>query len=587
MEDYPTIYSKILQDLEPWAELHDFVSSDMDVKTVRAVALRNSFFKKLAPGGNSPKADEEALKKFRRINAAVAENFRYEAESEVDALAWDYFRSSFASVLDFEVSGVNFDLDFIRSNFNVGPGASIGVNSESFYTKLFDGDLSASHPFLVALYRAAVFQSDLWGNAEKLRSSRFGTKIVEGNRLFFVPKTSEISRTCCTEPLVNMLMQQALGEFLLLRLRKHFGITLDAQPDFNRELARLGSVDGSFGTIDLVSASDSISWSLVQQICPPNLLGFFRLFRCDRTTLPSGEEEVLKMISTMGNGFTFPLQTIIFACAVRAVYQLKGLNSSCPRTQFGVFGDDIVVRREAYDAVCRLLVKLGFEVNGGKSFNTGPFRESCGHDWYNGHYVRGVYIRSLETRSEVLSAINRLNRWSALADIPLPATIQHLCGLHKISHLVVPYSEQDDAGLKVPFKKTVPKVLDNYWFAYRKSVAKGRRRAVPIDGAGSNALGYRMYNPYGWVVSIFEGHARRSDPGFYPGPDGRTSPSCLVDHLQWVSLRSYPGDQKLTKVQRTSIPFWDYLPGGFDPRIEPSYGAWERSVTANLGDCLS
>jgi len=585
MQDYAMIHSLLLHDLEHWSSWHDFTSSDMDVKTVRALSLRNSFYKKLSPSGNAKMADERALEKFRRINSSIGSSFAFDAQSEVDAYLWSLFRDNIRKVLDFDVSDVNFDLDFMRSSFNVGPGASLKVNSESFYTKLFESDLTATHPYLVALYRAAICHSEFWSAAERLRSQDFGVQIVEGNRLFFVPKTSEISRTCCTEPLLNMLFQKALGAFLEHRLKLHFGITLDKQPTYNRELARLGSIDGSFGTIDLVSASDSISWSLVQQIVPRNLLGFIRAFRCDSTVLPDGSEEVLKMVSTMGNGFTFPLQTIIFACAVRAVYQAKGLPSHCPETQFGVFGDDIIVCREAYDSVVSLITRLGFEVNGGKSFNTGSFRESCGYDWYQGHFVRGVFVRSLETRSEVLSAINRLNRWSALADIPLPSVVSFLARLHKISHLKVPFSESDDAGVKVPFDQTTPKVLDNYWFAYRKSVNVGRRRAVPIDGSSSAVLGYRSYNPYGWVIAGSEGHVRRSDPGYYPGQDGLVDRACLEDQVQWITLRQNPGDQKRTRVIRNSIPFWDWSDGCEELKFL-SYGGWKAAVAANLGNCL-
>lgn len=585
MQDYAMIHSKLLLDLEKWLPGHEFISSDMSIKQVRAVALRTSFLKKLSPNGTNLEADARALEKFKRINASIPETFQFDAQSDAESWLWDLFRENLQSALSFDFSDVNFDLDYMRSNFNVGPGASRGVNSESFYTKLFESSLTATHPYLVALYRASIVHSDFWSAAEMQRHQTFGETIVEGNKLFFVPKTSEISRTCCTEPLLNMMFQKALGAFIEHRLRRHFGITLDVQPDYNRELARQGSVDGSFGTIDLVSASDSISWDLVKQVMPPNLLGFFRMFRCDTTILPDGSEQTLHMISTMGNGFTFPLQTIIFASAVRAVYQLKGLPCSCPRTQFGVFGDDIVVRREAYDAIVSLLTKLGFEVNGGKSFNSGSFRESCGHDWYNGHFVRGVYIRSLETRSEALSAINRLNRWSSFADIPLPNTVQALVRLFRVSHLKVPFSESDDAGIKVPFTNTVPKVLDNYWFAYRKSIEVGRRRAVPIDGTSAQVLAYRSFNPYGWVITLSEGFAQRSNPGFYPGLDGHVDPACLEDHVQWITLRRNPGDQKRTRVIRSATPFWDWADGCADIMFS-SYERWKALVTVNLGDSL-
>ncbi len=581
MQDYAKIHSALLSDLGTQSASHPFISSDMTVKEVNCFQLRTSFFKKLAPTGENSSADERALEKFKNINRKLL-GFNPWAEqlSEADHTMLSYWKQNFAKVIDFDISDdVNFDLEFIKSSFAGGPGASLGADSESFYTKFFLSKHTATHPYLVALYRAAISDSETWTSAERQRGTCFPIEIVEGNRLFFVPKTTDISRTCCTEPFYNMLLQKSIGSFLEYRLKKHFGISLSAQPDFNRELARKGSVDGSFGTIDLASASDSISWDLMQRSVPGNLLGYLRVSRCENTILPDGTLEELRMISTMGNGFTFPLQTIIFASAVRSVYQLLGLASSCPRTQFGVFGDDIVVQAQAYNAVIRLLTLLGFEVNDGKSFSTGMFRESCGHDYYHGHFVRGVYIRSLESQSEVYSAINRLNRWSAVTGISLPKTVACLMELLGRKILHVPLSEADDSGLKVPFRYTTSTLDERDWFAYRKLKRSVRRRCLPETAEQSRLLGYKGFNPFGAEITILGGYAKRGDNVLDPGPRKGLNPFAWADGPSWLMLRDNPGERRRVKVVRNSVPFWDWA----GPRGLPfhSVGAWESAYAAN------
>jgi len=570
----------------------------MGVDDVRMTLLGRSFFKKLAPSGNAPDADAKALEKFLSLNAGIKTGpFEYPIETEQDSLFWDYFRDNFLKVLT--PSDVDFDLSFIREKFAAGPGASLHCKNDSFYTKLFNSQITASSPYLLSLYRGAISDSDMWADAEMQRSLKFGERIVTSNRLFFVPKTAEISRSCCTEPLVNMLLQKALGAFLESCLAKSFGVSLKTQPDHNRELARVGSIDGSFGTIDLQSASDSISWSLVQRICPSNLLGYFRHFRSERTVLPDGSEIDLNMISTMGNGFTFPLQTIIFACAIRAVYQLMNLDSYCPRTQFGVFGDDIIVKREAYPFLVRGLTKLGFKVNEDKSFNSGTFRESCGYDYNNGDFVRGVYIRSLETVFDVYSAINRLNRWSALSGVRLPNTISKLMRFAG-RKLRVPISESIDCGIQVPFTLTFPKVDARYWFSYRKLIKMSRKLKVPESMDESRLLGYSHYNESGWGVCYLGGFARREDLLFKSETDSTRELDPVNYPKAFIMPRELDGVGRI-KVVRKSLPYWDWLgptelsedhtrkasPFDYENRKFFKYGAWEGAVLANLGSSLS
>jgi hypothetical protein len=586
MFPYQELQRALMLDLTAAVPAHSFgapISSDMDIKTVRVELLSRSFFKKLLPSGKDVKCDELALEKFLEINSSISTNpFEYPAESEVDSLFWDYFKDNFLKATS--LGDVECDVEFIGSHLTAGPGASKGCDNESFYTKVFASRISCSDDYLLALYRAAISGSDTWAEAERLRFERFGVEIASSNRLFFVPKTADISRTCCTEPLVNMLIQQSIGAFLEISLARNFGISLKTQPENNRKLALIGSVDGSFGTIDLRSASDSISWALVQRICPQRLLGLLTSARCERTVLPDGSEIALNMISTMGNGFTFPLQTVIFACVVRSVYQLMNLSSYCPKTQFGVFGDDIIVRREAYDFVCRCLRKLGFQVNDDKSFNTGAFRESCGSDFYNGHYVRGIYIKSLETVPDLYSAFNRLVRWSAMSGVPLLNSTKFLRG-RLSKQFEVPFSEAIDCGIQTPFRFSRPRVTDSYWFAYRKLTNISRKRQVPFTLEESARLGYRYFNPYGLELAFLGGYARSEVRRLNSADHQDLGPIDLSVPKAYFMLRHVEGVSRI-KVTRGSIPFWDWLgpkvASEFSLENNFSFGDWEVAFAATL-----
>lgn len=581
MRDYAKIQRLLLTDLERY-RASPFFTSDMTMEQAFSLNLETSFFKKLSPTDEiSETAKASSLDKFLKINRRITDHFTPEIQTEIDSRLFDLWSNYFREVLDYDLSGdlPNYDLAFASDHIKVGPGASIGAESRNFYTKVFDSQLSSTSAWLVSFYRAAISGSDIWAEAEMRRFQKFGFLMVEGNRLFFVPKNAEIGRTCCTEPLLNMMFQQTLCAFLEQRLQSYFKIRLDRQPDFNRELARQGSLFGTFGTIDSVSASDSISWSLMQQKIPSNLLGYFRIFRSETTTLPCGKKETLRMISTMGNAFTFPLQTIIFACAVKAVYTLKGLTFRDPQVDYGVFGDDIIVKTEAYDSVIRLLSILGFEVNETKSFNIGPFRESCGEDYFKGVNIRGVYISSLETDCDVYSAINRLNRWTMRSKVPLTGVICYLRSLLK-KPLLIPFSGADHEGLKTPFKRTQPRVDSKYWFSFRKISIRASRDQVPENKEDSNRLGFRDYNPCGWLTTVLGRYARGDDISYRDPWDPLFRHKVGSPQIFWIPNRESPGSRRRIKVVQDSIPYWDWA--GSEPLPKGlTMSDWEVAYRVN------
>jgi hypothetical protein len=96
----------------------------------------------------------------------------------------------------------------------------------------------------------------------------------------------------------------------------------------------------------------------------------------------------LEKFSSMGNGFTFELETLIFAALAAAVSDLTlGEN-------LFVYGDDIIVPTHASSNVLAVLRTFGFTPNTKKTFTSGSFRESCGGDYFLGYDVRSVFLKS-------------------------------------------------------------------------------------------------------------------------------------------------------------------------------------------------
>lgn len=553
MRDYAGLYLSLLEDLgfESCPDSH--IYSDMDPGTAARVSLANSFYKKLCPDDATKVADDAALEKFLGINRSLLDvPFVFEARNEAESCFYDYFKHHLNTCLGHSWSIESFDLDYIRGHMNVGPGAAQKADASSLVTKLFNGKMTFTNPDLIPLYRAALSETGFWADAEMQRFQKFGFDRVPGSKLFFAKKNAEISRVCGTEANLNMLIQKAVGEFCEFRCEWYFGINLSTQPLYNRDLARKGSIDGSIGTIDLVSASDCISTSLIDASLDRSpLKTIIFKSRSEETVLPDGKSEKLRMIATMGNGFTFPLQTIIFASAVKAVYQLMGFPCDCPKTQFGVFGDDICVRKETYVFLSEMLNRLGFKVNGAKSFNSGNFRESCGGDFTYGTDIRGVYVRSLETPQFVYSTINRLARWSAQHGIKLLRTLR--CLRAWVRDIRIPPSESDDAGLHVPFCLTTPKLTNSYWFKYRAYVK--RRNVIKINEPDDQDPERAPFNPNGEAVGFLSGVYRRRDILLESGQTAWSH-----DWSVSVSLRDRVGARSRYQIVNREIPFWDYLP---------------------------
>jgi hypothetical protein len=229
---------------------------------------------------------------------------------------------------------------------------------------------------------------------------------VPGNVFFVVPKNAVIDRVACKEPDLNMFLQKGVGNHIRASL-KRVGINLNDQSR-NKNLARRGSLNGDLATLDLSSASDSVTCSLVELMLPDLWFSVLNGLRSPITII-DGEEHCNEMFSSMGNGFTFELESLLFYVLARATAYHRGIKGV-----ISVYGDDIICPSELADDLSFVLDYCGFSLNREKSFWSGPFRESCGGHYYNGNDITPFYIKApLVKLTDLIRTLNAVRRWSA------------------------------------------------------------------------------------------------------------------------------------------------------------------------------
>jgi hypothetical protein len=218
--------------------------------------------------------------------------------------------------------------------------------------------------------------------------------LTPGNKVAFVPKTTVTHRSIAIEPLMNIYAQLGLGSVMRRKL-KRVGIDLDDQTP-NQRAAKVGSITDSLATIDLSSASDTVAKELVRLLLPQ---GWFDVLDLTRSKIGFYEGKWLRYekFSSMGNGYTFELETLIFWGLMTAVCTELDIDTSVL-----VYGDDIVVPVAAYSLAEEVLTWCGFTLNKQKSFWQGPFRESCGKDYFNGVEVRPFFQKEVPNEVETL-----------------------------------------------------------------------------------------------------------------------------------------------------------------------------------------
>lgn len=283
-------------------------------------------------------------------------------------------------------------------------------------------------------------------------------QLVDYNKISFVEKDCDEYRTIAIEPLINGYIQKGIDQFFRLCL-KRIGINLDDQTR-NQVLAHLGSLGISsdpFVTIDLSSASDSVCIYLCKLLLPPAWFDFLNSVR-SRNYILNGKHHRYEKFVSMGNGFCFPLETLIFSAICKVAID----ENRSELSEFSVYGDDIIVRQSNSRRVLELLKYLGFTPNQKKTFVEGPFRESCGADYFLGIDVRPVSldyaIDSVVSIYKLCNSFREARRESYLGE-----AYQYLINLVPFDYRFCrPYKGQVDTALEVEMDSFLASCFSTY-----------------------------------------------------------------------------------------------------------------------------
>lgn len=277
--------------------------------------------------------------------------------------------------------------EFVDGRF--GPGATYsdrGGKTTHIHKMSSDPTLTSS-----AIWFLPQWYGTKWG---ALTASAGKLVFVPGNRFTTVPKDAKTDRAISVEPAINVFYQLGLGRVLRERLRSNAAWDLDRAQDVHRRVACSASASRAYCTLDLTSASDTVAKNLVRILLPPLWYSQLDDLR-SKKTLDGDKWILLEKFSSMGNGYTFELETIIFAAITCITTRRCGHAGVLGKDVF-VFGDDIIAPDNVYGTLCTVLEFLGFLPNKEKSFHgETPFRESCGGDYWDGRDVRPVFVKQV------------------------------------------------------------------------------------------------------------------------------------------------------------------------------------------------
>lgn len=231
------------------------------------------------------------------------------------------------------------------------------------------------------------------------------------NKFSTVPKTAKVDRAICIEPMWNVVLQRQVGRLFRNILKARTGIVIRKGTAKHVHNSRVlsGSVLKNVCTVDLQSASDTISKSLVQALFPPVWYDYMFRLRSPYTLMPDGTYIENEKFSSMGNGFTFEMQTIIFWAIAQSVSDVFPMPE-----KVSVFGDDIIADGRTFNTLTCTLEAFGLIVNREKSFSSGHFLESCGMDAFAGQAVRAYHLKKIPRNYyELYGVLNGLRLYAA------------------------------------------------------------------------------------------------------------------------------------------------------------------------------
>lgn len=324
---------------------------------------------------------------------------------------------------------------------------------------------------------------------KSLGFKKFKFNIQEHNRVEVVLKNWKTHRTIACENEINTTFQLAFDGYVKDRLIP-FGIDLSDQSK-NFEMARQASISDSNATVDMKQASDTIAYNVVCLLLP---FEWFQYLDTFRSPLGHGFGRTFsyEKFSSMGNGSTFTIESLIFGSICKLVSEGK---------EWATYGDDLIVPKESLPRLTKIMEFLGFKINHDKTFAQGFFRESCGGDFYDGVNVTPFYVRN--KLRNVPELVHQVNGLAAIA-LPEGRLWKYLMELTVKEKLpLAPYSDDSVAGVHVSVR-----------YAYEKKMIKTthwipKYKAITAHAPTEPILDWRTY--FLWHLDAVRRHAPYQD----------------------------------------------------------------------------
>ncbi len=295
------------------------------------------------------------------------------------------------------------------ADFAFGPGATTRLkNAQGDVYYKFRGipettrqnfDLAAAAIQVIPTWWSSLSQEEAILSYRPLR-------VVAGSKVTTVPKDAKTDRTIAIEPDMNMYVQKGIGSMIRSRLLR---VGVDLNDQTKQQLLARDALSKGYATIDLSMASDTVAYKVVETLLPEDWFAALQQCRSPRYVLNNSIRSFEKF-STMGNGYTFELESLIFW----AITSLAVERSFAADKTIGIYGDDIILHDIAVPCLLELLTLFGFKPNVQKSFwGTSPFRESCGKHFLHGVDVTPVYVKDrIDTAERHCWFANSLALWA-------------------------------------------------------------------------------------------------------------------------------------------------------------------------------
>lgn len=421
-----------------------------------------------------------------------------------------------------------------------------------------------SHPSRKLLKRHIAVTSRAHPYCDALFSS-FNTKLVshnvEYNRVSFVPKNFKTKRTIACEPEGNMPLQLSFDVYAKRQLaRKRINLRCQER---NQRDAHEGSKTGRIATVDFERASDTTALNAVWLLFPPKWARFLVDLRSPVGMLPDGSVVRYQKFSSMGNGTTFCVETLIFCSLCHAV----------GAKYFGCYGDDVTISSESANAFIAAAKFVGYSINTEKTYITGPYRESCGEHYFGGVRITPFFCRTTRVHAP---AIALLVNGMIERVLPNSLTYDFLVGVaSRVERRllpVVPPNENPASGIIVDWQTA-------YNIGAVKSGPKTgwMRRGFRIIPKGISKQNPKQLGAYAnWLAARYEfGPSTTLSPRGLAAYFGRTKLALREDAepeddaLEMSNLSVATGRYKVVKT------VWPYGPNEDDP---PRIGAGQLAA---------